>query len=213
MRTVVDTREERGDLGPVEAIEVDPVDVVPAFEPGEHVAAGEPATQFLGAVGADEEVPRGAQPGQTLEHLHAAGIGPVQVLEHHDRGSRTGRRKHRGDGVDRRVDRRAAEEVVHDTERLGDARRLGLPGPHRPRRRAHQLSQQPGLADAGFAAHQRQGKIGRGRQPPQPTERGLPPDHHRTETQAATEHAQPPSDTLIGQHATGGDQSLLRGLR
>lgn len=69
----------------VERVEVHLVHMPSPLEAHEHLTAGQPRRQVLGAVGGDEcELGQG-YPGERLEHGDAVGVSPVKVFEHDER--------------------------------------------------------------------------------------------------------------------------------
>ena len=80
-RAAGDRSDERGDLVPVEPIEVDLVDVPAPLEADEHLAAREPRREVVGTVRRDQRERRQRHAGDLFEHGDAVGVGPVQVLE------------------------------------------------------------------------------------------------------------------------------------
>ncbi len=82
---VVDGVQEVADLGRAQPVEPDVGDRVPPLDAGQGLGRWMPARQPVGPVGADEQGRAPGRPGlrEPLEHRHALGVRPVQVLEHH----------------------------------------------------------------------------------------------------------------------------------
>ena len=211
-------RQEAADLRGGEAVEVDVRDPVPPVEAGHGVGGRVAAGQAVGPVGPHQHQaptrPRRARRrglGQALEHGDALGVGPVEVLEHEERGAATGpvaQRPHQVDpGPDallrgavgvahgghegrevgaavvghRGVARGHVDRVEEQLHRPSDGARVGLAGEdERPGGRPpHQLLDEPGLADAGLAGHQRHGRFGaRADEGGQAVELDRPAHHH-----------------------------------
>ncbi len=193
-RPAVHGGQEGRDLGPVETVEVDPLDVVAALQAGEHVAPGEAAAEILGAVRADQQQPGGAELGETLEGFDAPGVGPVQILEGEDRTLPADEGEDRVEGLPCGGHRSGSagstgsEELVDDGERVGCVGGVRLAGEHRSRRRRGKLTQQARLAHPGLPADQGEDEPRLGRGAAELGEGAPAADHHRAEPDPPGEH-------------------------
>ena len=162
------------------------------------------ARQAVGAVGADDEQPAAAGLGQLLEYGEALGVGPVEILEHHDAGDPLGEPPYQLDpgsdplvgravgvvnglqqrgvpvGIGAVARRHGAERVTEQLHGAALGARIGLAGEHQraPWHVRHQLLDEPGLADAGLAGDQGDRRVGAGvDQPDETIELGGAADH------------------------------------
>ncbi len=204
----VDGVQELGDLGDRQAVEVDVGHGVAPFEPGQQARRGVAAGERIGSVGADEQARAAAGLGQALEEQQALGVGPVEVVEHHHaRRPAADRGEQREAGPDALVDvalgvdhhlealvglvAGVAEGVEEQLEGPAERSRVGLARQHLgPRRQApDELPDQPGLAHAGLAADQGDGRSGAVLgQLHEAVDLGGPTDHHGREPWPADEH-------------------------
>ncbi len=176
----VDRGEKRPDLSRRQAFEVQMRDRVPPFEAREHLRGRVATVQRVGAIRADEQPRTTALLRQALEQRDALVVGPVQVVEHDEARRGRGEVVHDleaeahpfvgADGSGRRgASSRSSsrpgpsERVEQQFEGTAERARIGLAREHdRVRREAvDQLAHQPGLADAGFAAYERDRGPGR----------------------------------------------------
>ncbi len=182
----------------VEAVEMHLVDVAPPLEADHHLAARQPRGELVGPVGGDQGQVGKRHCGELFEHPDTVGVGPVQVLEDHQRPAVTDTRGHgvdsHGAGVDE-IGRGVVEHRADEVERAAERARLRLSDQHRRsrRERADELLEQAGLADAGLPGNEGDGgevvaafANRSGHQPIEPGERRRASDHHRTD--AATTH-------------------------
>ena len=164
----------------VRRLEVQVHDRVPALEAGQHLGGGVAAGQAVGPVGADDEQRAAVGLGQALEQREALGVGPVEVLEHHEAGTAGGEV---ADQVDRQPAparrrvasdrsrpsarsgssgrrRPRAQRVEEQLHRSSDGAGVGLPGEHDGAggHAVDELLDQPGLADPGLAGDEGDGR-------------------------------------------------------
>ncbi len=230
-RVAVDGGQQLGHPGPAEALEGDAGDHALALQLDQQLDQRVAAGHALGAEGADQQQRQAAGDGQAAEQGDALGVGPVQVLEHHqgpggagqladqgdggpqqlllavlalgvagqlgrDRGQQQAQRlgavgQRLGDGVpggDPRLDR-----LQQQLERPAGGALAALAGQHRQGgvEGGDQLGDQAGLADAGFAADQGDGRPGAGVGGELAQARQLvgAPDHDRAQPGPGGQHA------------------------
>ena len=199
-RVAVDGGQQLGHAGPAETLEGDAGDHALALQLDQQLDQGVAAGHALGSEGADQQQRRAAGDGQAAEQGHALGVGPVQVLEHHQGPGGAGQLADQGDGgpqqlllavlalgvggqLGRDRGQQQAQRLGAVGQRLGDGVPAGHPrldrlqqqlerpaggalaalaGQHRDGgvEGGDQLGDQAGLADAGFAADQGDGRVG-----------------------------------------------------
>ena len=156
----------------------------------------------------------GDEVASLLEHGDALGVGPVQVLEDHDRlllahGLGEQLQGESGSVGQRTVVRRGtpvvgraeccgpvvaalghAQRVEEQAEGVAEAARLGLSGHDHDRgiEPFPELLDQAGLADAGLAAHEDHPALGLGEGDREPVELVGSTDHHRAEAPVSDPH-------------------------
>src|SRR5581483_4293229 len=212
--------EERGHVGGAQPVEVQVRHRPAAFEARYQLPGRLPARQRVGPVGRQEEHGPARRLCQPLEDGDARRIGPVQVVEHDDRGPRP---RQRGDGVLHGRDpfvhrprvvehggaRVVAEDIVggieHERERAAERARVRLPGEHlRAAHAAEQFAHEAGLADARLATDEgHRGRVGAGRQLHEAVELTAATDHHRTQSW-------PPHQHVVQRTGTAGGISRRR---
>ena len=202
--------EELAHLGGAEPAELHVGDEVAALEAGEQVGGGVAPGEPVGSVGADEHERAAVGFGEPLEDGEALGVGPVEVLEHDERrarpptGSGRGRRRlapaprRRGSGPSRRRRSRgcALTSVLPRASRNSSIGRPTVPGSAWPAstsvpggalatssctRRVLPMPASPAIRAIG-------GRRRRAEERAQPSEVGLPADHHGRQTCTSHEH-------------------------
>jgi hypothetical protein len=201
-RVAVDGGQQLGHPALAEPLEGDAGDEALALQLDQQLDQRVATGHALGAEGADQQQRQARCDGQAAEQGDALGVGPVQVLEHHQRPGGAGQLAHKGDGGPQQLllavlalgvpgqpggDRgqQQAQRLGAVGQRLGDGvpggdprldrlqqqleRAAGgalaaLAGQHRQGgvEGGDQLGDQTGLADAGLAADQGDGRRGAG---------------------------------------------------
>ena len=169
-------------------------------EPRQQVGGGVLSREAVGAVGADDHQWSALGLGEELEGGQALRVGPVQVLEHDERGAiggegsdevdasshpllgRSARVLDHGGALGVAAHVGAAEDIEEQLHRSTDGARIGLAGQHE---RADggagdELLHEPRLADPGLAGDQCDHRYRRGAlQGTQPPQLGRATDHDR----------------------------------
>ena len=183
----------------------------PALEAGQRLGQRVAAVHLGRPVGADDERRSVVDAGDALEDRDALGVGPVEVVEDEHRGSTA---DHVGDhGAAPRPSRAARGACASSGRRSATSRSssagssswraskssskgrprppgIGLTGEHEGvvRQAGHELAHQPGLADAGLAADQRDARHGVRDEGAQLVELAGPSHHHRAQTGTPGQH-------------------------
>ena len=196
--------------GDVEPGEAEVGDRRPALDAGQRLGQRVAAVHLGRPIGADDERRSVVDTGDALEDRDALGVGPVEVVEDEHRGSTA---DHVGDHGARRFQpgRQGRLRIVRATQRdqpvvvdgelvvegveeqlegTAEAPGIGLTGEHQGvvRQARHELTHEPGLADAGLAADQCDARHGVREEGAQLVELAGPSHHHRAQTGTPGQH-------------------------
>ena len=201
------------------------MDEVPPFEALQHLARRQAAGELLlaGTVATTRVAGSGAV-ARRLEHGHALGVGPVQVLE--DDAGPGGRRCAPAMASTTAPPDVVGRPAAGRRARRAPPRRAARASPARPRRPARRRAAgrppmsswtQAGLADAGLAGDEGDGgqAVGLGARRSRPVrrfERRGPPDHDGAQTGPGRQHAAERtggSGRALGAWPSGGRPALV----